>query len=250
MIIVYLALTTALAALALGVLIRSFLYGTELLDSVALIELFWLVVSVCVLWLLPMPETASLVAQYLVSSTAAIAVVYAFWANRQPDNDHEFYPRWYRYTAFFYNLILFALAANALHSTCVNSCAIALQEEYRVLLPSVLILGALLLTSHLSGKALMRQGNNEWHGQALEAILAHPTCEATFGTITDIYFMEEESPWYNEPDVLAYWIEGNKASGHLVGRFISKDDKELLHNGHIQLEGGEAIVISNDVLGA
>jgi len=117
----------------------------------------------------------------LASGFSLCIVAFAYARDRKPGR--------------FYNLILFALAANALHSNCGNSCAIALQEEYQVLLPSVLILGALLLTSHLSGKALMRQGNNEWHGQALEAILAHPTCEATFGTITDIYFMEEESPW-------------------------------------------------------
>jgi len=51
MIIVYLALTTALAALALGVLVRSFLQGTTLLSSVALIELFWLLASIAALWL-------------------------------------------------------------------------------------------------------------------------------------------------------------------------------------------------------
>ena len=77
MIIVYLALTAALAALALGVLVRSFLHSTSLLDSVALIELLWLLVSIAVLWLLPLSPDASLVPQFIIASTIGLGVAYA-----------------------------------------------------------------------------------------------------------------------------------------------------------------------------
>jgi|GEM_PF-6928474 len=231
MIIVYLALTTALAALALGVLVRSFLHGTSLVNSVALIELFWLLVSIAALWLLPLSTTASLVPQFIIVATVVLGVLS---------------PSWYRYAAVLYNLILLALAAYALQSYCADGCALALKSEQNMLVPAIGVLVVLILVTHFGGKSLADRSNDEWHNQALDAIISHPTCEATFGQITDVYFMEEESAWYTERDVLAYWIEGNKASGHLVARFISKDDKELLHNGHIQLESGKAIAITGD----
>jgi len=246
MIIVYLALTAALAALSLGVLVRSFLYGTALLNSIALIELFWLVVSLGALWLLPLSPSATFVAQYLTIATTSMVVAYALWSNRQLEVDHDLYPRWYRYCAFFHNLILLALAAQALQANCSSGCTLDLQEHYGTLVPATLVLGVLLLAAQLGGNSIERQEANDWHRQALDAILEHPTCEATFGDITDIYFMAEESVWYTQRNVLAYWIEGNKASGHLVGRFVSKGDKEHLRDGHIQLDCGKAITIARD----
>ncbi len=250
MIIVYLALTTALAALALGVLVRSFLHGTTLVNSVALIELFWLLVSMAALWLLPLSPTASLVPQFIIASTVGLGLAYAAWSNRQEDADPEFYPRWYRYAALLYNLILLALAANALHSYCANGCALATQGEQQMLVTAIGALVLLIFGAHFGGKTLTSRSVTEWHSLALDAIIAHPTCEATFGKITDVYFMEEESAWYNEREVLAYWIEGSKASGHLVARFISQDDKEHLQDGHIQLESGKAIAITSDSIAA
>ena len=250
MIIVYLALTTALAALALGVLVRSFLQGTTLVNSVALIELIWLLVSMAALWFLPLSPAAALVPQFIIASTLGLGVAYARWSNGQQEVDPEFYPRWYRYAALLYNLILLLLAAYALQNYCADGCALALHAEQKVWLPAIGVLVVLIVATHLGGKSLTSRGIDQWHNQALDAIIAHPTCEATFGQITDVYFMEEESAWYNERDVLAYWIEGNKASGHLVARFTSKDDKELLQDGHIQLESGKAIAITSENLSA
>jgi len=129
------------------------------------------------------------------------------------------------------------------HSTprpCGERTAERLRRELR----------ARLLTTHLAGKSLVNREVDEWHSEALNAILEHPTCEETFGTITDVFFMEEESAWYNERNVLAYWIEGKKASGHLVGRFVSNNDAEQLHDGHIQLESGKAIALKSETITA
>ena len=83
-------------------------------------------------------------------------------------------------------------------------------------------------------------GINLFNEQARAAICADPTVTAAVGNIVDIEFDFTATGTAPGAEDFAYRISGDRASGLLVGRFVTIDaDTEELRSGLLTLEGGQ-----------
>ena len=247
LIFAYLILTSALGFMALGTLAQVFLNGARLPGAMALIELFWLFISIAALWVLPLSPAAALVAKYSICATVGLTVGFAFWSSRQNSDTFELYPTWFVPGSLLYNAGLVCLAINALQEYNAAGLTAISAQDLLTLLPWVFATASLLLGAFLGTRAFLVASKKEAQYQAQAAIRSHPTCQETFGEITFIEPMEEESLWYSEHAISSFWVEGDRAAGHLVARFSSTSDEfEKLCDGHIQLDNGEAIALTSD----
>lgn len=87
-------------------------------------------------------------------------------------------------------------------------------------------------------------GINLFNEQARAAIRADPAVTAAVGTIADIEFDFTATGHAPGAEDFAYRVSGDRASGLLVGRFVTVDaDTEELRSGILTLEDGRVIRI-------
>lgn len=247
LIIAYLILTSALGFMGLVTLAQVFLFEARLPATMGLIEVFWLLVSIAALSLLPLSPAAALVAQYSIGATIGLSVAFVLWSRRQNIDSFELYPTWFIRGSLCYYLGLIGLTVNALQAYQATGQATLSPQDVFALLPWLFAAASLLLGAFLGSRAFVLASKNEAQYQAQAAIRSHPICQETFGEISFIEPMEEESLWYCEHAISSFWVEGDRAAGHLVARFSSTSDElERLCDGHIQLDNGVAIALTGD----
>ncbi len=87
-------------------------------------------------------------------------------------------------------------------------------------------------------------GMDVFHDQAKTAIRADPAVVEAVGNISDIRFDFAATGTAAGPEDFAYRVEGERASGLLVGRFVTIDaDTEDLREGSLRLDDGRVIRI-------
>ncbi len=87
-------------------------------------------------------------------------------------------------------------------------------------------------------------GMDVFHDQAKTAIRADPGVVEAVGSISDIRFDFAATGTAVGQEEFAYRVEGERASGLLVGRFVTVDaDTEDLREGSLRLDDGRVIRI-------
>jgi hypothetical protein len=87
-------------------------------------------------------------------------------------------------------------------------------------------------------------GLDTFHGQAETAIRADPAIVDALGRITDVEFDFTATGEAQGDEEFAYRVTGERASGLLVGRFVTVDaDTEDLREGTLTLDGGQIVNI-------
>lgn len=246
-IIVYLALSSAIGFIQLYET-----YKFTQADSVkinwamGLIESAWFFVSCYFLWAFPLSFLEQLVAIIYIATMVSSSITLSGWFNRDPENTKNGFvvPLWYIPFSFVFEVVFIGLSVSAMFYHKVGSNALSFSEYLSahftfisLFFFGILLIGFLFWLFSYKGLQWLKD-------DVSVAISTHEICNDVFGVVKHIELDQEVTDEYEEEDVFAYFVTGEKSSGLLVAEIITNmnSDEEIIQ-GYIELDDGEIIEI-------
>jgi hypothetical protein len=128
----------------------------------------------------------------------------------------------------------------------INSVNSEHAPRRRLALPWIIggIVAVVMLLALAAIGSIVSLGLDSFHEQAETAIRADPAVVDALGKISKIEFDITATSNAEGDEAFAYRVTGERASGLLVGRFVTVDaDTEDLREGTLTLDGGRVVNI-------